>query len=247
MTQHTITKKQQELLLLLYRFRFLNRVQFQKLFNHKTFNRIIVWLNDLTDKGYTEKIIDADSKMNTSPTIYYIGKNGIKFLNTQENCEKAYIARMYSEWKKSTEFVHRCLLIGDMYIHFNKTSNIAFYTQSDYSVSGIIREIFPDFVYRRGERYYLGKFIMEKPRKAIRACIDKYVRYYTSTEGKNHASVSTFLFICPNEDIEKYVIKKIKKALLEENIDYLKFNTSTLEQIKQEGIDSKIWNSVTID
>jgi hypothetical protein len=45
-----ITPQQQQILPLLYRFRFLDRSQIQKSMNHKNHKRILIWLNDLNDK-----------------------------------------------------------------------------------------------------------------------------------------------------------------------------------------------------
>ena len=46
------TPKQLEILLLLYRFRFLNSPQIQAILNHKYHHRIQTWLNDLLTKDY---------------------------------------------------------------------------------------------------------------------------------------------------------------------------------------------------
>ncbi|HWY78821.1 MAG TPA: hypothetical protein VNW29_00525 [Candidatus Sulfotelmatobacter sp.] len=48
------TPKQEQLIIYLYQFRFLNTHQFQKLFNHKDPHRIKQWLKDLTTKGYLQ-------------------------------------------------------------------------------------------------------------------------------------------------------------------------------------------------
>lgn len=55
MTLTKITKKQQSTLTILYQFRFLNRIQIQKLLHHKYHKRIIDWLNDLTENEYIGK------------------------------------------------------------------------------------------------------------------------------------------------------------------------------------------------
>ena len=55
MNKNNLTKKQLEILTLLYRFRFLNRSQIQKLLNHKKISRINIWLKDLADKKTNKK------------------------------------------------------------------------------------------------------------------------------------------------------------------------------------------------
>jgi hypothetical protein len=45
-----LTPKQQEILKLLYKYKFLNRTQIQTLLSHKDKRRIITWLKDLREK-----------------------------------------------------------------------------------------------------------------------------------------------------------------------------------------------------
>ena len=52
MTIPYITPKQQEIPKLIYKFRFLNRIQIQTLLNHKDKRRINSWLKDLSEKEY---------------------------------------------------------------------------------------------------------------------------------------------------------------------------------------------------
>ena len=75
----TITTKQKEILLQLYRFRFLNRVQIQTLLIHKDAKNTNVWLKDLTNKKYIERIFEKKAGIN-DPAIYNISIYGIKFL-----------------------------------------------------------------------------------------------------------------------------------------------------------------------
>jgi hypothetical protein len=75
-----ITPKQQEILKLLYRYRFLNRIQIQALRHHKDYRRINAWLKDLTDKQYINRIYSTHFLEKTKPAIYYLGINGIRYL-----------------------------------------------------------------------------------------------------------------------------------------------------------------------
>ena len=43
-----LKQRQTEILHLLYTYRFLTRTQIQTFLHHKQFNRIIIWLNELT-------------------------------------------------------------------------------------------------------------------------------------------------------------------------------------------------------
>ncbi|HEU4965914.1 MAG TPA: hypothetical protein VFT53_00345, partial [Candidatus Saccharimonadales bacterium] len=51
-----ITAKQVAILELIYRFRFVNRIQIQALMHHRDYRRINAWLKDLREKQYVEWI-----------------------------------------------------------------------------------------------------------------------------------------------------------------------------------------------
>ncbi|QQS20169.1 replication-relaxation family protein [Candidatus Saccharibacteria bacterium] len=128
MTLPKLTKKQQEILLLLYRFRFLNRIQIQAFLEHKDPKTINMWLRDLRDKGYVEWIYSTHFAEKTKPAIYYLGLNGVRHLRTlttkskDENsgemivlpyCPPEELRKRYKEPTRSQTFIDRCVLVAD--------------------------------------------------------------------------------------------------------------------------------------
>jgi hypothetical protein len=51
-----ITNRQQDILELIYLFRFLDRIQIQSFLGHKDKQNITMWLKDLRDKDYPDWI-----------------------------------------------------------------------------------------------------------------------------------------------------------------------------------------------
>ena len=249
----TITNKQKTILYILYKFRFLNRTQIQTLLNHKTYNRINEWLKDLTDKGYTGRKLDTTSKINNIPAIYYLKKNGMQFVKSQDYAEKAYIPKLYQEDTRSNTFISVCLLIAGAYIDllkkYSTEEGFTFYTRSEYSLDGIIKEIFPFFVFRKGKTkpYLIAEIFPEKPRFFILNRINQYITFFTKGDWIKQEQVPTILFICPNNEIEEYVTKKVKLICRNDQIDNLTFQTTTKEQIIKSGITGNIWNEVELD
>ena len=78
-----LTKKQAEILDLLYRYRFLNRIQIQVMLGHKDYRRINAWLKDLTHKQYINRIYSTHFLEKTKPAVYFLGINGIRHLRKQ--------------------------------------------------------------------------------------------------------------------------------------------------------------------
>jgi hypothetical protein len=122
-----ITTKQQEILKLLYRYRFLNRIQIQKLMKHKDYRRINAWLKDLREKHYVEWIYSDHFLEKTKPAIYYLGLNGIRHLKQQTVTNKEgkerpqyplpELRKRYRECERSESFIARSTLIADCCIN----------------------------------------------------------------------------------------------------------------------------------
>jgi len=203
----SLTTKQKEILYLLYRFRFLNRIQIQKLLNHKTHNRINKWLKELTDSGYIGRRLDTENKINNLPSIYFLKNNGMRFVKKQEYCEPSYISKLYQEQTRSKKFVDQCLLIANAYLELSQkykvNGDFKFYTRSEYSTTGIIKEIFPFFVFRKGKTFpfTVCEIFPEKPRFHILNRIKLYLSFFTTGEWITQEQIPEILFICPNDEI----------------------------------------------
>ena len=79
-----ITTKQEDILQLLYVYRFLDRKQRQLAMNHTDKRRVLAWLKDLREKHYVEWIYSTDFAEKTKPAIYYLSLNGVRYLKTLE-------------------------------------------------------------------------------------------------------------------------------------------------------------------
>lgn len=118
-----LTKKQQEILKLLYNHRFLNRIQIQALLKHKDYKRINVWLKYLRENNYVEWIYSTDFVEKTKPAIYYLGLNGIRYLRTLTVVDEdgkqvagypsEELHKRYGEAERSQTYIDRSLLIAD--------------------------------------------------------------------------------------------------------------------------------------
>jgi len=91
-----ITPKQLQIILLLYRFRFLDRIQIQQFLNHKNHRRIIAWLNDLTDKKIIGRIYYRKLKDN-KPAIYHLATKSRKILLDHPNTNEKLLKRVYRD------------------------------------------------------------------------------------------------------------------------------------------------------
>lgn len=133
-----LTTRQQDIIELLYRYRFLNRIQIQALMQHKDYHRINAWLKDLTEKQYVTRIYSTHFLEKTKPAIYYLGINGIRFLskqtvvvggkdddaNDEGEAREAYplteLRKRYREHERSEAFRSRSMLVAEATIQLEQ-------------------------------------------------------------------------------------------------------------------------------
>ena len=116
MTQLSITRKQLEILTLIYRFRFLNRHHIQTLLNHIDPKRINTWLKDLTNKNTLGRIYSSKLKENTKPAIYYLATKSRKILLKEEFTNEKILKRAYRDKNASQRLIKHSLFLADFYL-----------------------------------------------------------------------------------------------------------------------------------
>lgn len=256
----SITNKQQQILLLLYRFRFLNRTQIQTLLNHKDPKRINEWLKDLKQKEYIEKVNTTNQKENTKPTICFIGKKGISFLRSQKNCSQVIIRKLYRENERSDNFMSQCIFLADIYLDLKNQSqkNKSFVVETK---SDIIN---PDSIFHslieldlqiaflkkdvaKTEYFILQIFDLTLPVYSVKKCLKNYIDFYfqNTWEDDTGKTFPIVLIICANK-FKLISTKRLTKKLLNnyQNPEDFHIRFTTLEEIKKHGITSEIWEAI---
>lgn len=124
-----ITEKQKEIMDLIYKFRFINRKQLQRLFNHKDARRINTWLRDLVSKNYLGRIYNRNKLLeNTKPAIYYLNNNGIIWVRynsgeeygREESLDIKYLKKFYEDKHASVTFVNHCVTLFEFYLQLKE-------------------------------------------------------------------------------------------------------------------------------
>lgn len=252
----TITPKQLEILILIYRFRFLNRTQIQTLLNHKDAKRINTWLKDLTEKNTLGRIYSTKLKENTKPAIYYLATKSRKILLEQHNTNKKILNRAYREKNASQKLISHCIFLADIYLLLKNedTKNnqeLSFYTKTDLADHKYLPYNRPDgYISLKNKnhtkRYFLELIDEGTPRFMLRKKISQYIEYFEEGTWKNRTlhDNPSLLFICPNQIIKDFLNKHIAQVLEEETSD-LQFFLSLKSAIQAEGITPSTWQLVT--
>lgn len=254
-----ITPKQQAILKLLYKYRFLNRIQIQELLSHKDKRRIISWLKDLRDKQYVDWHYNGtDFIAKSQPAIYYLSLNGIRHLRSLNEYPNEELRKRYKEPTRTQAFIDHCLLIADCAIVLQAKSNdklkYAYVLPADYidpvSEYHFLDEIKPHLFFAKQQgnettNYLLESFEQTLPRYQLRKRLKDYVEYLAGDWNENNGSVPIALFICPNVADLLYVKRRVKKLIEEDWPDEdLHVRVTTLDKVRASSVASMIWEEI---
>jgi hypothetical protein len=243
----TMTTRQEEILLYLYKFRFLTRNQIQSLLGHKHFNRVIVWLNKLTAGGYIRRYYN--SRFVTKPAMYSLGLKARAYLkkHPQKGVKILLLDRVWREHKLSKQFYHHCLLVADCYLSLAKLvrttgAKLHFYTKTDlYGLRYLILPN-PDAYFSieetngRKKGYFLDIFDDLPVRMVLRKRIRQYFRYFENDYWQDHNEnpFPAIILVCPDTRSFNYLYRYTQKLLEEE--PELAFYLTARDDVKTKGL-----------
>jgi hypothetical protein len=260
-----ITPKQQTIIKLLYKHRFLNRIQLQALMGHTDYKRINAWLKDLREKQYIEWIYSTDFSEKTKPAIYYVSLNGVRFLRSTNEYPVDQLRNRYRESSRKHSFISRCVLLGDCCITLisksSTNTHYTFVTQADYAdpkneYHFLGDELMPHLCFTKHEsseesagdeivtNYLLEVFDSTLPRYRLKKRLKDYVDYlnddYWSSERDD--SSPAVLLVCPNVADLIYAKRRTRKLIEDAwNDEDIHIRFTTEEKLKQHGVTAEIW------
>jgi len=263
MTQPAITKKQEEIITLLPRFRFLDRTHIQSFFHHKDEARINTWLKDLITKQYLRRIYDNHIiGKNRRAAIFSLENNGVRFVKAQGIYDTAFIHKLYWDKDRSDTFIEHSLLIATMCSEFEKkNSDILHYeyvTESDVCCENnpfhfLKTNALPvDLVFSKKEKgrkikhFLLTFFDATLPRYRLRKRIRDYREFYYSNDWENNTDTPFPTLLCVFQTKERMIYaKRYAKTLLEDDKpNDVSINVAMADDVRMDGITGGIWEEV---
>lgn len=265
-----ITNKQQEIILHLYRYRFLNRIQIQKLMHHKDPKTINMWLKDLRSKDYLAWIYSTHFAEKTKPAVYYLSLNGVRYLRSLTDNQgyallpDSELHKRYKEFKRRSDFIERSILIADCCINLEaqNTNQLqrtciieADYIDEDHELH-LLAELRPNLYIKREQQaeneaevittnFLLTIADASLPRYRLRKRIKNYVEYLDDDMWEGDDPGPIVLVACATLSDMIYA-KRLTRKLLEDLYDdgniHIRF--STIAKMKQQGVSAKIWESI---
>lgn len=254
-----LTPKQQEILKLIYRYRFLNRIQIQKLLKHKDKRRIISWLKDLREKEYVDWHYNAtDFIAKSQPGIYYLSLNGIRYLRSLNEYPTEELRKRYKESTRTQTFINHCLLIADSAIALQaKSSDKLKYVcvlPADYinpdSEYHFLGELKPHLFFSKQQDNETTNYLLENleqtlPRHQLRKRLKDYVEYLSGGDWDDtFGPQPVVLFVCSTTAELLYVKRRLRKLFEDEDIENASIRITTVEKLKAESVVNRIWEEV---
>ncbi len=268
----TITPKQQALIRLIYRYRFLERKQLQTLLGHKDKRRISAWLKDLREKQAISWFYEPDSPGKSKPAIYFIDRVGIQLLRRLGDLPEEQLRKRYQEAAKQRDFISRCLLLADCCLHLegrNSNDDEVTYTyalgpdfadpESDYYFLSESEFIHPDLAFTKEsnthsgfekQAYFLNVFNPTMPRYIVKKKLKGYVEYLDSDEWEKQVGdeeMPIILIACPST-AELIYAKRYTRKLLEDyglqDQQAAQIRFATTEKVRRHGLTGLIWEEL---
>ena len=263
MTQQTITTKQKEILTLIYKYKFLNRIQIQSFLKHKDHRRINSWLKDLTEKEYLKRIWSNGYIERTRPSIYYLAPNSLSFLSKRYFITPKYFSNIAAEAEAgpAEHYILDSLLLADLSLSFltkdmkAKSSLVITKTEltEPYSEYCFLAEekIKPELLFakeassRSMTKYYLLE-VIEKYSSFIlvRNKIKRYFDLYYSNDWEDNmdGEFPTILFVCHSMYLLIYAKRYARRIRADEYPDAdFTIQFALLENLKSNESGGDVW------
>lgn len=260
MTLPPITDNQQQILTLLYTYRFLTRPQLHRFIGHSDIRSLHRWLFDLQRKKYIERQFDTDLVGRTRPATYYLGRNGIRWLRMQGKYPESELIKRYREPTRTQAYIETNRLVAQLGATMAEVEAAAgneryfWAPPTDYNTWGsayesliglkpslvFIRHTFSDSGHR--EAPYLLEIVRRSASPLyIRQRLTAYLRYLSADDWDGSFQVSpTVLFVCPDR-LSLKAAKRQTRRLLGDETHAIPIRFTTIDTLAGAGIRSPIW------
>lgn len=246
-----MNKRAKEILIYLYRFRFLTRFQIQSLTCQKYYSRVVIRLDDLLKKNFIKRFYNPN--LVNSPAVYSLDNQGRKYLI--DNCEslklnKTALDKVWRISKLTSQFRNHCLTLADCYIALKDTitklgSTLHFYTKNDLQNIKYLIIPHPDAYFFIQELsgikkyYFLDIFDFYTNNLKLKKRIQNYLDYFDDNcwQDQTGCSFPEVIFVTCDDRSYSYLNWYLPKVL--EDNDDINFFLISKQQIKINGFNKE--------
>ena len=245
---------QKDILLALYKFRFVTRDLIVEYQGHKSKTYTYYRLKFLVEQGYIGKRFNNFDKINRRPVVYHILPKGIGSLKQEPNLNKTIINAMYKDRSASQEFMDRCLTAFAIYNKLNQlySNRLNFYSKSELSEYDYFLKPLSDAYFTiENKKTPIQHFLLEqlssdKPVFAHRKRIEHHLDHY---EFGNWEEIGDeypqLLLICAAARLERRLQQVIANLFDRRGVEEVSvFTTTTKALLGAQTNREPIWSDV---
>jgi len=247
-----LTNREKEIVELVYKFRFINRHQIQKILNHKDARRINAWLKILTQANFFGRIYSHKLLENTKPAIYYLSGVGIQYIKEINKLELRDVKKFYQDKNASQKFIDHCINISEFYTKmraYERTTDNKYllFTKTECYTNELLSELKPDLYITKTENKKITRFFLDildphVPRYALRYRIKQYIEFYD--EWYEEEKFPYVLLVLPDQKKMRHLMKYAAKQDFDEG---LKFQFATIDNLLKEDVTKITWKGIRQD
>lgn len=239
-----LRKREQEILTLLYRFRFLGKRQIQYILGHNDNKRTKEWLRRLRSVNLIEG--SYENNFAEASTVYSLPVTSRKYLMNLPDIQVELLNRVWREKNYSHTFKNHCLFLAQAYISLQElmqetNATLFFYTKVDLHRNNHLIKPAPDAYFAIEEQSgvinnYFLEILEDLPPKYLRSRAKQYLNYYSSYEWQrnNEQPFPFIVFVCSTDRMKSHLFYYIQNRL-RKNSDLVIYLT-TKDLIKGKGL-----------
>jgi len=243
-----LNPSQTNLLLSLYKFRFITR---KKLKNYQNTSHAYTHyrLTNLLNQNYISRHYSGKDKLQGKEAIYYLNKDGINYLKQyqKEKIDIKTINLAYKDKIASEVFIEKCLDIVDIYLVMRKllAGKAQIYAKAEIREYQFIPKNTDLFITQGNKTYIILLFDQSATYAANRQKAKRIIEHFESNRwDEANQNYPTILAVCASAYLEKQVLGFFKASTQKYGADYLKILTTTLTSLlNTDGPKYKIWTA----
>jgi hypothetical protein len=242
-----LSYQMQQILILIYRFRFLHTKHIQTLLSQKAYSRNKLRLNILHKTGYITGYYTRHIATGRTPTIYSLQKNGIDFIKSLTGMN-SYLQKLNNEPLPRYSLLPHSLTVADIAVTLTKYCNsknlpLKLYTKADIANTKDYFLIKPDIFLKAGDvSYFIELDMGTESEKRMQNKLQAYINH---NEKNNWQSYYSDLYPCINfvslsiKRMES-LKRRFEQVLTNNNYPPITVKLTTLSELTVTGLENDI-------
>lgn len=238
-----ISSRKRDILLLLYRFRFLHSKQLQFLLSQKAHSRMRIWLTELKELGFIGSMYIPTTIQGRLPTIYYLEKNGLSCIRSIET-NRSFTRMLWRDNIPRFSLLQHSLAAADLSIAIAKhckETKIFYSLHTKAELSTITNHPFiqPDLFLKLTQKAYFLELDRETESEyKIGIKIKNYLRFYSGNSWHNFQKslYPGIIFVSLSPHRQMILQELCEQILKQEGCPPVVIKFTTMNQIEKQGL-----------